>query len=232
LAHPLAQQVIEQAKSRPLQPAELIFQYSNAENKITVIENMSVKHGWCKLSQISVDSLSQTEDRLIWAAFSDDGILLEEDIARRLFQLPAEIGNIDDISDQPAELNSHTDVSSRRILSEISERNAQIFEAEITKLESWSDDRKVMLEREIKEFDRKIKEARRSALAAVTLEEKVAAQKEIKALERERTEKRRALFQAQDEIDSQRDNIIKDTEERMKYKETLSEVFCVRWRIV
>lgn len=232
LAHPLAQQVIEQAKSRPLQPVELVFQYSNSENKISVIENMSVKRGWCRLSQITVDSLSQTEDRLIWTAFRDDGMPLEEDIARRLFQLPSEIDDAQSIPERPADLDHHTEEARRKILIEISERNAKIFEAEITKLESWSDDRKAMLEREIKEYDRRIKEARRSALAAVSLEEKVSAQKEVKTLERERTEKRRALFQAQDEIDSQRDNIIKDTEDRMKYKESLSEVFCIRWSIV
>jgi adenine-specific DNA-methyltransferase len=157
---------------------------------------------------------------------------LEEDIARRLFQLPADIGDTQNIPERPADLAYHTEEARRKILTEISERNAKVFEAEIAKLEAWSDDRKVMLEREIKEYDRRIKEARRSALAAVTLDEKVAAQKEVKTLERERTEKRRALFQAQDEIDSQRDNIIKDTEDRMEHKESLSEVFCVRWSIV
>lgn len=232
LAHPLAQKVLKQAKDRPLQPAEVVFQYSNAENKITVIENMRVKRGWCLLSQLTVDSLSQTEDRLIWIAFSDDGMPLEEDIARRLFQLPAEIGDTQNIPERPADLAYHTEEARRKILTEISERNAKVFEAEIAKLEAWSDDRKVMLEREIKEYDRRIKEARRSALAAVTLEEKVAAQKEVKTLERERTEKRRALFQAQDEIDSQRDNIIKDTEDRMEHTDSLSEIFCVRWSIV
>lgn len=232
LAHPLAQKVLDQAKNRLLQPVELVFQYSGAENKITVIENMRVKRGWCLLSQITVESLSQTEDRLIWTAFSDDGMPLEEDIARRLFQLPAEVGNAQNIPERPADLAHYTEEARGKILTEISERNAKVFEAEIAKLEAWSDDRKVMLEREIKEYDRKIKEARRSALAAVTLEEKVAAQKEVKNLERERTEKRRALFQAQDEIDSQRDNIIRDTEDRMEHKESLSEVFCVRWSIV
>ena len=85
---------------------------------------------------------------------------------------------------------------------------------------------------EIKEYDRRIKEARRFALAALTLEEKLAAQKEVKALEKERSDKRRSLFLAQDEIDAQRDKIISDTEARLEYKESLDELFCVRWSIV
>jgi hypothetical protein len=231
LAHPLAQQVIEQAKKRPLVPVELIFDYSNTQSKISVLESLPVKQGWCQLSQLTVQSLSQVEDRLIWTAFSDDGKLLEEDIARRLFQLQAQINNRSILEIPPSTLDSYTADVQNAILFEISVRNAKIFETEISKLEAWSDDRKVLLEREIKEYDRRIKEARRYALAALTLEEKLAGQKVVKFLEKERTEKRRALFQAQDEIDAQRDEIIRDTENRMTQQQSLSKLFYVRWRI-
>lgn len=232
LSHPLAQQVIEQAKKRSLTPVELIFDYSNSPSKISVLESLPLKQGWCQLSQLTVESLSQVEDRLIWAAFSDDGKLLEEDIARRLFQLPAQINGKNGLVDPPSDLDGQTADVQKSILLEICLRNAKIFEAEISKLEAWSDDRKVMLEREIKEYDRRIKEARRYAVAALTLEEKLAAQKEVKSLEKERTEKRRALFQAQDEIDAQRDEIIRDTESRMTQQQTLSKLFCVHWEII
>ena len=232
LSHPLAQQVIGQAKKRSLALAELIFDYSSAPNKVTVLENLPVKQGWCQLSQLSVESLSQIEDRLIWTAFSDDGKLLEEDIARRLFQLPAQVNGRTELIEPPSALDGQTADVQKTILLEISLRNAKIFEAEISKLEAWSDDRKVMLEREIKEYDRRIKEARRYAIAALTLEEKLVAQKEVKSLEKERTEKRRALFQAQDEIDTQRDEIIRDTESRMTQQQSLSKLFCIRWEII
>lgn len=232
LAHPLAQRIIAEAKGRPLSTVELIFDYSHSENKITPLENLPARQGWCQLSQLTVESLSQTEDRFIWSALSDDGSFIEDDIARRLFSLPAQIGDTSLNSERPSELAQHTGAVQKAILTEISVRNAQIFEAEISKLEAWSDDRKVMLERDIKEYDRKIKEARRFALAAVTLDEKLAAQKEVKALEKERSDKRRALFQAQDEIDAQRDKIIEETEDRMTQKIDIAELFCIRWRIV
>lgn len=190
-----------------------------------------MKQGWSQLSLLTIESLSQTEDRLIWTAFSDDGTVLEDDIARRLFDLPARIEASGNLPECPVEMSLRTDESKKSILSEISLRNAQLFESEINKLESWSDDRKVMLEREIKEYDRRIKEARRSAIAAITLEDKLTVQKEVKSLEKERSEKRRVLFQAQDEIDAQRDRIIKDTEGRMNQQVDTSEVFCIRWKI-
>jgi superfamily II DNA or RNA helicase len=232
LSHPLAQHVIEQAKSRLLEPVELAFDYSSAQNKISFLENLPIKQGWCKLTQLTVESPSQIEERLIWVAFSDDGKLLEEDITRRMFQLPAQINADIVLTTQPSDLDNQTAEAQKVILSEISLRNAEIFEAEISKLEAWSDDRKVMLEREIKEYDRRIKETRRYALAAITLDEKLAVQKEVKSLEKERSEKRRALFIAQDEIDAQRDGIIQETELRMTQKQSVAELFYVRWSIV
>ena len=230
LAHPLAQHVIEQAKARSSPPVEMIFEYTSSKNKISVLEELPVKQGWCQLSQLTVESLYQTEDRLVWTAITDDGQILEEDIARRMFMLPAKTEG--EVEECPEFLDQHTYVKQGEILSEIGQRNARFFEAEIWKLEAWSDDRKVMLEREISEYDRRIKEARRFALAAVTLQEKLAAQKEVKTLEKERTDKRRALFEAQDEIDAQRDSIIAETEKRMEQTNTLKTLFCVRWRIV
>ena len=83
-----------------------------------------------------------------------------------------------------------------------------MFEAEAEKLDCWADDLKVGLEQEIKDLDRQIKEARRTTTAALTLEDKLAGQKQVKALEQQRSAKRRALFDAQDEIDRQRERLI------------------------
>ncbi len=111
----------------------------------------------------------------------------------------------------------------------ISERNARFFEAEADKLDGWADDLKLGLEREIKELDRQIKEVRRLATTALTLEEKLAGQKQIKTLESQRNAKRRTLFDAQDEVDRQRDSLIADIEGRLQQRTTLTGLFSVRW---
>jgi 1,6-anhydro-N-acetylmuramate kinase len=65
-------------------------------------------------------------------------------------------------------------------------------------------------------ISRQIKEARRAAAAAPTLEEKLAGQKQIKALESQRNEKCRSLFDAQDEVDRQRDRLIAEIERKLQ----------------
>jgi len=90
--------------------------------------------------------------------------------------------------------------------------------------------RKVL--QEIKELDRQIKEARRTATAALTLEDKLAGQKQVKALEQQRNAKRRALFDAQDEIDRQRDRLIAEIEGKLQQRTSLIELFKARWKLV
>jgi predicted nucleic acid-binding Zn-ribbon protein len=87
------------------------------------------------------------------------------------------------------------------------------------------------LEREIKEMDRQIKDARRAATAAPTLEEKLAGQKRIKALESQRNAKRRSLFDAQDKVDKQREDLIADIEGRLTQKSGLQLLFTIRWTL-
>jgi adenine-specific DNA-methyltransferase len=118
------------------------------------------------------------------------------------------------------------------ILQSVSQRNAAFFEAEANKLDGWAEDLKVGLEREIKELDRQIREARRAATAAPTLPEKLEAQKYVKSLEAHRNTRRRALFDAQDDIDRHREQLIADIEGKLGQKTTLQELFSIRWKII
>ena len=111
----------------------------------------------------------------------------------------------------------------------ISERNAHFFEAETDKLDGWADDLKLGLEREIKEIDRQIKEARRAAKSASALEEKLAGQKRVKALESQRNEKRRFLFDAQDKLDKQREDLIAVIEEKLAQQINSNPLFIIQW---
>src|SRR5207253_10860870 len=93
-------------------------------------------------------------------------------------------------------------------LKEVDERNKLIFNEEIIKLDRWSDDLKQGLEREIKELDKAIREKRRLAALAASLSDKLQEQRDLKALEGTRSKKRKELFDAQDKIDLQRDELI------------------------
>jgi ERCC4-related helicase len=231
LNHPLAEAIITQAKTRDLPVAEVAFDYENYEGVISVLQPHVGKSGWLTLSKFTVDSLDQSEDHLIFGVVTDDGLALDEDAAARMFSLP---GNLVGAcaSPVPDTLAAQTRQRQMVIQQTITERNAQFFEAEADKLDGWADDLKLGLEREIKEIDRQIKEARRAATIALTLEDKLACQKQIKTLEAQRSQRRRSLFEAQDQVDKQREDLIAVIEGKLAQNQSLSPLLTLRWRLV
>jgi adenine-specific DNA-methyltransferase len=231
LGHPLAQRILEQAKSRPLQPAKVVFNLSQHDGKITILEPFIGQSGTLSAALLTVQSLDQAEDYLIFAAATDRGDPLEEEAARRLFAVPARVvKELSNVIDSP-QLNEILGQRQEAIQKTISQRNAAFFEAEAEKLDGWADDLKVGIEREIKELDRQIKEARRAASAALTLEEKLAGQKQVKALESQRNARRRALFDAQDDIDRRREQLIAEIEGKLQQRVSQTPLFSIRWSL-
>jgi adenine-specific DNA-methyltransferase len=232
LSHPLGEAIVERAKARELAAAELIFDYSNHAGKVSALEPLKGRTGWLTAAMVTIEALDQAEDHLLLSGLSDASEPLSDDAALRLLSLAAHVGSeaappVDTID----RLNGDVRLRQQAIQRSVSERNARFFEAEADKLDGWADDLKVGLEREIKEIDRQIKEARRVATTALTLEEKLAGQKQIKSLEALRNQKRRSLFDAQDEIDKQRADLIAQIEGKLEQKVELVPLFTIRWRI-
>ena len=227
--------MLERAAKRDLPVAEIEFDYQQHEGKVSPLEPLVGQHGVLVVSFLTIESPSQTEDHLICVAITDDGNVLDQDVSSRLMTLPGRV-----LRELPAERTSATQLdealTTRRtaIQESISERNARLFEAEADKLDGWADDLKLGLEREIKDLDRQIKDARRAAVAAPSLEAKLAGQKEIKALESQRGQKRRSLFDAQDEIERQRDEFGLLRHEFHQLIQTVSsrEILWIRWKLV
>lgn len=226
--HPLASNIIEQALSRELPPATVKLDYAAHRQVVSVLKPLVGSSGWLELSQLSVESLD-TEEFLIFAARTDSGQTLDEEVCRKLMLLPAKVENpspgpAPDLSDiRQAEMQSR--------IKQVEERNGKFFDEEVLKLDRWSDDLKQGLEREIKEIDKQIREARRVSALAGSLHDKLEAQKSQKALEGTRNRKRRELFDAQDAIDGQRDELIGRIEKQLRQRHAIKPLFAFRWRL-
>ena len=232
LGHPLAEQLLTQAKERDLPPAELEFHYAEHGSKISILEPLRGQSGTLTVSLFTVESMDQAEDHLIYAACTDAGALLDQEQTRRLLSLPAVVkGPVLDLP-APESLGQITAKRQTELQQIIAKRNGHYYEAEAEKLDGWADDLKVGLEREIKEMDRLIKEARRAAATALTLEDKLASQKQIKNVEAQRNDKRRSLFEAQDAIDQQREDLIGKIEGKLQQAASNQALFTLRWSLV
>ncbi|HNX96064.1 MAG TPA: SNF2-related protein [Candidatus Aminicenantes bacterium] len=231
LGHPLAQRILALAKARQLDPVELTFDHAAHHAHVAALDPWLGQQGELLLSALTVDALDQVEDYLLICARTDDGQILEEEAARRLLSLPV-------VTSVPLENHSvhpHLEEWQQRRRAEItlnvSERNARFFEGEAAKLDSWAEDIKLGLEQDIKDLDRQIREAKRLARLAPSLEEKLQGQRKIKSLEAQRNQKRLLLYEAQDKVDQQRDELIAKIEGQLKQKVVENTLFSIRWRL-
>lgn len=230
--HPLALWVTSQAKTRQLAPAKLVFDYEAYGNRVSTLEPYRGKGGWLTLKLISVDALGNQEQHLLVSATTHDGTALAEEDPEKLLRLPAS-------TQEPSLFNAAdatllADVESRKLtlLRDINQRNLGYFEQEVQKLDAWADDLKLGLEQQIKEIDREIKEVRRTAATSPTLEEKLSWQKKQRELEGKRTKLRRELFNRQDEVEAQRNDLISQLEVQLQQHVAEQTLFTIEWELV
>jgi len=226
--HPLAVQLIERATARDLPPVELRLNYSGYDSKISILEPLVGRSGWLELSKLTVEALD-TDEFLIFAARTGSGQSFDEEICGKMLLLPGQVGG--PCSEAP-DLSGFRQAEVQSRLDGIDKRNGAFFDEEVLKLDRWSEDLKQGLEREIKDIDKQIRETRKTAALAQSLQDKLAAQKVIKTLEKTRNTRRRELFDAQDAIDAQREELIANIEKQLKQRRSVRTLFCVRWEVV
>jgi adenine-specific DNA-methyltransferase len=212
----------------------LAFDYSHSGKKVSILEPLVGKSGFMRVICDTVMAL-ETEDFVLLSGICDDGTNVDAEQCRRFFSL----GASDKPPDAPslpeqleARLNDSLQRQQNEVRARLTERNAGFFESELDKLDRWSDDLKVGLEQELKEFDRQIRESRRSAQIAAALAEKLSIQKQVKELEASRNRKRRELFDAQDRVDKQRQDLIETIEKKLQQDCKVTTVFTVRWSLI
>jgi adenine-specific DNA-methyltransferase len=232
IGHPLAEAALRRAVARHLPPARLIFNLSEHPLKISLLEPLRGRSGWLALARFTVSSLEE-EDRLLLAVVDDEAQPLPGDVGAKLFTLEAMVAGPVAIPDTAGAALTHTlQELQSAALGEIQVRNSRFFDEEIEKLERWADDLKNGLEAELKDLDVQLRQLRRDAPRAADLESKLELHRAIKSIEADRTKKRRELFDAQDEIDSQKGELIERVERRLQQEVDLRELFRIGWSIV
>jgi ERCC4-related helicase len=231
LGEPLAGWVCETAKSRTLDHARLVFDYAAHGVHISTLKAHLGARGYLSVQLVSVTALNVEEQHLLVSAITADGLALEEDDPEKLLRLPAKATDATLFSEAPAALSEEAEKRKRNLLAQVNERNFAYFSQELEKLDGWADDLKLGLEREIKEVDREIRDVRRTAATAPTLEEKLTLQKRQRELEGKRSKLRRDLFERQDEIEAQRNDLINQLEVQLQQRVEEQTLFTIEWEL-
>lgn len=230
--HSLAQRILNEVKNKQIDTAEIVFDYSNHSSIISVLQPLVGKSGILKVSNYTVEAFEK-EDSVVVTAIDDAGELIERDVIRKLFSLSAqsvvpkalsseERGKLDDLEQQTISV----------ISGQIAERNSEFFDAEVDKLDNWSDDVKKALELDLRKLDIDIKTAKTNAKKIVNLDEKLKAQREIKDSEKKRNEMRRKLYEAQDEVEVKKEKLLEGIEAQLKQRSKIETLFTISWKII
>ena len=233
VGHPLAQKVIAQCKVLDVPLQELIFDYTNSEKKISILETLPGKQGWLQAKQISISSF-ETEDHILFAAFDEDGNTLQPEQCQRLFSLEAKIVSTSSPFSDELKQRFKENYHSQKIgiIEENRTRNHTFFDDEVDKLEKWSEDVRNSIKFEIKELDKEIKTRKTEARKLLNLEQKIKEQRIIKDLEKRLADKRYNQYQNEDDIEKRKDNLLDEIEQRLKQNTTENELFTIRFTVI
>jgi len=222
---------LSRAKDRVLPSAELTLDYEQRGARVTVVEPLRGRSGWLRLEHVELSSL-EIEDGLLLGGLTDDGQPLDRETCEKLLTVPATVGSEVQVPAAAQEaLGAALAGQLAGLVGDHQRRNERFFDAESDKLDRWADDLKENLERELKDLEAEIREAKKAKRLAADLPGKLAAQKLVNELEQRRNHKKRTLYEAQDQVEAQKDALIAQVEGCLQQRVSRRDVFTVRWRL-
>jgi len=231
IGHQLAKNILSETKEVQLPIKKLNFDYSNQLPKITVLEDLLGKTGYLMLSKLKISSLEE-EDNLIFIGIDKDGGQLSHEQCSRLFSLKGDIAETIIPNDILNSLEDSTELQKKRILVDISERNADFFESEMDKLDRWAEDKRKSLKVKLKELDERIKELKKKARLAPNLPKKLEIRKKVRNLELKRDKYWVSFEKESKNIEKEKDELIDKIEKKLNQSTSIETLFTIEWEVV
>lgn len=228
--HPLGEWSLDTAKTSNTPEAELIFDYSSHETKLSVVADLVGKSGWLRLDKLTVSAFDTVES-LLFSAITDDGKALDQEACEKLFSVQAKKSSSTALAEPPSLLANNQQRRIDASLAQFIEENQRLFNVEREKLERWADDKMLASEEALKDTKARIAQIKRDARKAPTLEEQSELQNQLRDLERQQRRQRQQIFDVEDEIMAKRDELIEALQERLTQTTEAEHLFTIRWQV-
>jgi len=230
--HPLAQRVLERAKSIAVAHEEIEFDLSSSGKNIAALALLVGDSGCMMCVRVSVTALD-VEDIIVLAGRTDDGEVLDDDQCRRMLDLPGRsVGSFDIDYGARSELKAMATQKTNQHIEEANSRGAVWLDEEVEKLDRWAEDRRSALKSALDDLDAEVKENKKAARIAANLPEKLELQKKQRSLEQKRDEAWRSFDAASREIDQKKEVLLDDISNRLQQRISEEMIFEIRWRLV
>lgn len=232
VGHPLAERIMKAVKDISLDDKELIFDLSNSNKKITILEQLLGKSGWLTIDLFTISTL-ESEDHVVPNGLLDDGTPLDEEQCKRLFSLSATAEGKSILPDNIRSLlHANFEQKKSAILQKVIEQNAKLFDQEIDKLDDWAYDKRNSLKIELDTMYTRIKELKKEARLAPNLPGKLEIQKKVREHENKHKELSKKYFEESDKIDAEKDLLLDDLEKHLGQHLSEERLFTIHWSVV
>jgi ERCC4-related helicase len=229
LGHPLAQHILGDAARRTLNSADITFDYGAWPQKAVSLEAFVGSVGTLVAHKLSVRG-ADDQDHVILSAVVDDGRRIDAKTAMRLFELPAKIGGTAALTPTQA-VDDIVQIERQAILHAMAARQGEWFDQEMEKLDSWAEDKRAGLKADLKELDEQLKALKREVRQTGNLPDKLALQRRARAMETTRDEAWRAYDEAAKVIETRKDGLLDQVEERLGQTVSDEQLFAIRFEI-
>lgn len=235
LHHPLAQAVIDEAKTTPTPSAHLVFDYTGSPGKSAKLESLLGRSGSLAVSSLAIVTGAATgartsEDILLLAGTTEQGDQLSSQEIHLLLGLPViSQASVVEVDSKPLEETIR--LAKDAALSGIEIRNMELFQQETEKLDHWADDQRRAQKGKLDDIDAQAKNLRKLVREASTLPEKLNLQKELRALDRQRIDAWKTFDDKSRSIEDDRDRIEAEAAGSLELNSSEESLFVLTWEL-
>lgn len=221
---------IGEAKSIDLPFGSVKFLYSNSDRRVSYLDEHPGIRGVITIDKLSYSGIGE-EEHLVITAVTDDGRQLDEDLVNTLFELPAEL------TDAAGAVNGEVEALRKERVEQrqraIEAANKQYYLDECAKLDAYSEDLKEGLQRELNDIKKAITEKNREFRnnTDLPLDEMLAVKDELEELKRKRKRMQRDLYDREDEIEAQNEQLQAEMREKLRGNSELERIMTISFEV-
>lgn len=230
LGHQFSEKIINELLEKNLDIAEVEFDLSGYDKKITSLDSLKGKIGEMAVTVFSVDGLD-TMDYTVFSAVCED-MALDGEQCERLFSLKGKVQKTGVQLNYETKIKQIYEKNISKILKELEEKNNSYFSEEYDKLDKWAEDKKKTVRLALKEYDEELKEIKKSIRVARNANEKFELLKRRKNLESKMYEKEKELDKQMEEIDNRFSELLDEMQGKLQSRTREKELFKIRWRVL
>jgi superfamily II DNA/RNA helicase len=227
----VAQNLLKKAKAEKTDQSHLIFDLASSPIKYNELTQLRGCKGIMKLSNLEVQSDIEQHDTLILTGLVDGGRVISEENIRNLFSLSVHIDKFSGANQE--DLKKQHQKNKKDKLENLEKTDSAFMQREFTKFERWADDKIRALEIDLKEDRQKIRDLEREQHKENILgQELIELQEKISKIKRKYNRLRQEIYDREDEINEQRDTMIKEAKNKLTRTIKEEELFTVSFEII